>query len=476
MKHILFPLLIIFSIVMGACGTGSIQTEQPVGTDLPRATSTLLPSATSTSTATPTASPTPVFVFDLSEYDPDILQPVVVEHDPPMIARLDETVMLAFYIINTIYCEHSQQYCQLEPSLYYSYGDTETFQRVILLHEVIAEMEVLVARLPAADEAGRSLRYYAEFSVPEAGYTLRYPVTGTIDLFATSNFISIKLPASDTVEPGDKVYTFFWGAGANTVRTSVEYHIRIGPPALDVADDGRIALLNPVNNGVLLYDPEDESFANFTLPFPYKSMGDLVFDQNGELVVCDFQGESRAGARGRLPYCYRLLADGELIASAPVYANFPMKLTEDLKVLDGYDNKLIDPFRSREAQRQKQTWGLPYRFVMRTDGMFDWSTARFADLEAGLAFEVHSDFNLGALDGFEKTPQGYLMTFSEGFQIRAIWIDPTGRVLKDVTLPNSQYSMLSVYAQTAVARDGSLYVMSSTKNGIEIHFEEAPQQ
>ncbi|HEX2998398.1 MAG TPA: hypothetical protein VHP14_26470, partial [Anaerolineales bacterium] len=73
-----------------------------------------------------------------------------------------------------------------------------------------------------------------------------------------------------------------------------------------------------------------------------------------------------------------------------------------------------------------------------------------------------------------KTPQGYLLTFSEGFQIRAVWIDLTGRILKDITLPNSQYSMSSTYAQTVVALDGSLYVMGSTKNGIEIHFEAAP--
>jgi hypothetical protein len=60
-------------------------------------------------------------------------------------------------------------------------------------------------------------------------------------------------------------------------------------------------------------------------------------------------------------------------------------------------------------------------------------------------------------------------------QIRAVWIDPAGLVMKDVTLPNAHYSVLSV-SDMAVAQDGSLYVMSSTKNGIEIHFEEAPQQ
>ena len=60
-------------------------------------------------------------------------------------------------------------------------------------------------------------------------------------------------------------------------------------------------------------------------------------------------------------------------------------------------------------------------------------------------------------------------------QIRAVWIDPDGKVLKDVTLPSGEYSNLSLN-RVAVTQDGSLYVMSSTKNGIEIHFEEAPQE
>jgi hypothetical protein len=116
--------------------------------------------------------------------------------------------------------------------------------------------------------------------------------------------------------------------------------------------------------------------------------------------------------------------------------------------------------------------------VLGAEGELDWSTARFADVEAGLAFEVHSELGVSTLVGFERTPQGYLILLnSEYQQIRAIWIDPNGEVLKDVSLPNEQYSELSPGGgQVAVARDGSLYVMSSTKNGIEIHFEAAPQQ
>jgi len=77
--------------------------------------------------------------------------------------------------------------------------------------------------------------------------------------------------------------------------------------------------------------------------------------------------------------------------------------------------------------------------------------------------------------GFDKTPQGYLMAFSSGYeQIRAVWIDPLGSILKDVTIPNGQYSELSFGGQIAVAVDGALYVLSSTARGIEVHFEGAP--
>ncbi len=86
----------------------------------------------------------------------------------------------------------------------------------------------------------------------EEAYTLRYPVAGTIDLFATPNFIAVELPAQNAVESGDKVYTFFWGYGPDKVRQAYYegYPHRVGPPAMDVAKDGRIALMDPVNERV----------------------------------------------------------------------------------------------------------------------------------------------------------------------------------------------------------------------------------
>ena len=480
-RHFLTLGLWTLSVLFAGCTAGSIQTEQAAATQAPHATSTMLPSPTVTGTATPTAPPTPIFTLDLSAYDPDINLPVVVEHEqPPLIARSDETVLLAFWLANAIYCERLQRDCRMEPLLYYAYREDESFQSVPLVKEVLNGLDEWVTRLPATDETGKPLRYYAEFSFSEAGYSQRYPTTGTIDLFTATKLVSVELPAEQALEPGDKVYNFYWGLGLDTVRTMNLAAMRVGPPAMAVAGDGRIALLNPVNEQVLMYDPSQETYSNFSLPFSYSVDADLAFDQDGQLVVCDSQ-QAGMTIPEQLPHCYRLSPDGELLVSAPVYAHFPVQLTQALQVLDRYDYRLVTPFtgdqvNSRKAQRDRQTWKLPCRMVIGTDGAFDWHRARFADVETGLAYEVHSDSGLGAIAAFEKTPQGYLMAFNSGAeQVRAIWIDPAGLILKDVTLPNGMYSVLSASGQMAVAQDGSFYLMSSTKNGIEVHFAAAPE-
>jgi hypothetical protein len=284
------------------------------------------------------------------------------------------------------------------------------------------------------------------------------------------------------VEPGDEVYNFFWGYGPDKVRFidySPDGH-RAGPPALDVASDGRIALMDPIDERIILFNPDEGSYLSVPLPFTYKFSGNLAFDQEDRLMVCDFVGEADQSSGVNIPYCYRLLLGGDLDVAAPVYAKFLEKIIGDHQVLDGYDGRLLAPFNaageanSREAQRGRQPWEFPYRFVEDAQGLSPF-LARFADTKAGVAFDVHSDAGLGALVGFEKTSHGYLMIFSSGYeQIRAVWIDPMGKVLKDVTLPNGQFSEMSFDGQTAVAQEGSLYVMSSTKRGIEIHFEGAP--
>lgn len=448
------------------------------------ASATVPPTSTTilTREATITVTPTPLFVLDLSRYDPDLLPPIVVEHRPPLIARSNEAAQLVFSVINTIYCPVLERNCRLEPVLHYTYGEAEAFNTIPLHQEIVYEMESLVARLPATDQAGRSLRYYAEFIVPEAGYTLRYPNAGTIDLFVPSNLVLIELPPENAVQPGDKVYSFLWGDGPDKVRSTLysPHGHRAGPPAMDIAHDGRIALMDPINERIIIFDPKAGTLTNWPLPFTYQFNSNLAFNREGRLMVCDYQGKEDPISGVSIPYCYRLDLSGKLEVAAPVYARFPGEITREHQVLDGYDHRLVVPFgaegeaNDRETQRRKLPWLLPYQYLTAEQGL-DPFTMRFADIPQRLAFEIHCRSSLGEIRRVERTPQGYLLAFSSSYeQIRAIWINEAGDILKDVTIPNGQYSDMAFEGQVAIAEDGSLYVMSSTASGIEIHYVKAP--
>lgn len=143
-------------------------------------------------------------------------------------------------------------------------------------------------------------------------------------------------------------------------------------------------------------------------------------------------------------------------------------------MFDTYDYRWVEPFNligevnPREVQRHKHNPVLP--FVEDLDPYM----ARFGDVNEGFAFEIHSVSPLGGITYFEKTPQGYLVVFG-GDQFRAIWFDPTGKVLKDVTLPNNdRYSEIYLDGQLANDRYGSLYVLGSTEKGVEVRFVKAP--
>ena len=451
--------------------------ELPTQTQVALPTFTPAPTGTATSLPTPTTTPTPRYQLDLAGYDPDIFPPIDVSHNPPLIARSDEPANLVFNSINSFNMQVPINPIP-EGVLHYTYGDAETFQALPLKYEIVEEMESLVARLPAANEAGRSLRYYAEFSVAEAGYTQRYPGAGTIDVFTTDNLIPIELPVENAAEPGEIVYDFFWGFGPDKVRYGLDQGGRyiIGALAMDVAGDGRIALMDPVNGRVIIFDPREGSYGSVPMPFTFNNNADLGFDTAGRLMICDFAGQSIEGSFASIPYCYRINTDGELEASTPAYVNSPANITTGHRILDYDDYRLVVPFdaegqpNSREAQRDKETWGYPKLYVEGQDPYI----ARYADRKAGVAFEVHSASPLGVITEFEKTPQGYLMVFSLGDRIRGVWIDPAGEVLKDVTLPDDEFTEINFNSQAAVGADGSLYVMSSTKRGIEIHFISAP--
>ncbi|MEW5871457.1 MAG: hypothetical protein AB1894_19445 [Chloroflexota bacterium] len=447
----------------------------------PAATTVVHPSATSsptvTLTPTPAATPTPAIQIDLRRYDFDVNPPIDVSHNPPLIVRMDETVNIEFSFV----CKYPPlgPKCPSVVTLYISYGEGGDFTPTALIEGDRDGLRVLSADLSASDESGQPLRrYYLQVTDPQVGLDIRYPTAGAVDLFVASELIPVDLPAQKPVETGELALGLPWGDGPEAVglrQKRAGYPWRQGPVAMDVADDERIALLDLVKKRILIFDPTEKGFTTIPVSFILLDYPDVQFDRNGQIAVFDPRGEPLGDqSTVDIPRLFRFLPDGHIGAVAPVFVEIPGWLNKDLQVMDWGDMRLVTPFgasgkaNSRETQRQKQSPRLTMKYMLTTV-----NDVRFADWEKGIAFAVHSESMLGAIICFEKTPQGYVAVF-EGDQLRAVWFDEAGKVLKDVTLPREDYSEINPFGRTSIMPDGSLYFLRSTENGIEVRFVKAP--
>ena len=116
-----------------------------------------------------------------------------------------------------------------------------------------------------------------------------------------------------------------------------------GPLAMDVALDGRIALLDHVNERVLIYDPISKSSSIVPLPFSLHSRGNIRFDRNGQVAVFDPVGEPVGQATVNIPQLYRFLTNGTMQV-APVFVRIPSQITGNLEVFDLAYSRLVTPF------------------------------------------------------------------------------------------------------------------------------------
>ena len=489
MRRYLLPIL--YTLILAACETTSItptdQLElQPAAhpeytsiasdvTPLPTgliSTATIAPSTAPSSTinltdtSTPTA--TPAIRIDLSRFDMDVRPPIMVRHIYPLIARSDEIINLRFDFVCAYSSQSPDLTCIPSAILFVSYGAETDFSPVSLTETYEDGFRILSANLPASDENGQPLRYYLQINDPQVGLEIRYPTAGAIDLFVVDEFIPIELAAPPSVDVGELVFALPWGNGPEAVglRDREGYPAREGPFAMDIAGDGRIALLDHVNERVLIYEPNNSSFTSIGLPFTFHNQGDMQFDSVGQLAILDAMGQPGENPGINIPQLYLLSLNGD-INIAPVFATYPTMLTRELEVLDSYDGRLVVPFtpageeNSREGQRLRYSPNLIYRFV---ENIYE---AQFADVEAGLVFEVRSPDPLGAITLFKKVPMGYIVIFHAD-QIRAIWFDPSGRILKDITLPNQQFSEIYWLRQVVVNEAGDLFVFYSQEIGVEV--------
>jgi hypothetical protein len=413
-------------------------------------------------------------IVDVDRFDPNTYPAIDVIHNPPLLAEFDSKVKLEFsfvcgYVVKTGLC------CQPDATLFVAYGQ-DRFAPISLTLENQDSLRVLSADLPASNENGQVLQYYIQVNDRQSGLNIRYPTVGAIDLFVTDKFISVELPSPPPVDAGELILALPWGNGPEEVglREREGYPAREGPIAMDVADDGRIALLDHVNERVLIYNPAQKRSSIILLPFSLHSQGNIKFDRNGQVAVFDPVGEPIGQSTVNIPQLYLFQSDGHLSVVAPVFARIPAWLTEDLEIVDLSYSKLVVSINSsggvnsREIQQQKQPAKLLVKYMPDTVYI-----ARFADVAKGIAFEVHSVFPLGAITHFENTPQGYLAVF-EADQFSAVWFDSSGNVLQVTTLPRDDYSEINSLGRIATDSKGSLYILQSISNGIEVRYVNSP--
>jgi hypothetical protein len=454
----------------------AIETEPVVATIVSSSATT-----TPTTTLLPaqSATPTPEIQLDLSRYDFDVQPPIDILHNPPVIVLADEIVNIGFSVSVHYWQQSPLITGRIHVTLFVSYGEEGDFLPLALELTDKEGFDPYSAELPAVDESGRLLRrYYLQVTHPQVGLEVRYPTAGAVDLFVASDLIPVDLPVEKPIETGEIALGLPWGDGAEEVglmQIREGYPWRVGPIAMDVAEDGRIALLDFVNEHILIFDPTERSFKTILVTFKRPRYPDVQFDRNGEVAVFDPVGAPLdEQSTANIPRLYRLLPDGQIGAVAPVFVRWPGGLNKDLQVLDTSEVRLVTPLDAfgeanpREVQRQKQSPRLSMKYMLETV-----NDVRFADWEKGIAFAVHSASRLGAINCFEKTPQGYLAVFESDW-LRAIWFDEAGKVLKDVTLPREEYSEINPIGRTSVTPDGGLYFLRSTENGIEVRFVPAP--
>jgi hypothetical protein len=255
-----------------------------------------------------TALPTFVARIGLQWFDPDVKPLIDVVHNEPLIAKSDETINLKFNFVCRYYMQVSGPHCNYNATLFFSYGEKNDFTSIPLQRDLQDEEGNWATTLPATNADGALLRYYLQVNDPQVGLAQRFPVEGTIDTFTVPAFIPIDLPAQKPVEPGELVLAVPWGSGPDSVGVvKIEgYPLRQGPPVMDVAPDGRIAVIDFVNKRVLIYDPKDQGFTSISLPFHYRAPSNLQFDRGGQLAILDGVGEPIERPTVHIPRLYRM--------------------------------------------------------------------------------------------------------------------------------------------------------------------------
>jgi hypothetical protein len=431
-------------------------------TPTPAIPSTIEPT-TPIQTQTSPAELTPQTGSILEDFDPSIDSGITVTHVPPLIAKTDDDIRLDF-IIDCDQPGNTRLHCEPDLVLFAAYGPEPDFEPRTLTKETRDSLEIWTITLIPADLNGQALHYYLEIKDERINSQGRYPLTGAIELFVAQTFLTIDL--SDHEPPfqeGERILHASWGSGLDQVGLSKEEgHAPLGPSAFDVSAGGKIAVLDEVNQRVSVFDLQTNEIKNY--PVELKGWGDIAFANTDadEALILDLVGENST------PELYALdLTGNKTTHLGAVFTGNYVDLISGPEIIDPNLGRSIHPLNTAGDLKSKESQLQDYTM---TDLLSRWQNANrslFADTQKGIAFEIQSSIPLGAISYFGKMNRGYVVIFEADF-LRLLWINSDGEILNDCRVANQQEAPINPFGRFAVDQNGSIYILNSTPNGMEI--------
>lgn len=398
--------------------------------------------------------------LDLSRFDDEMNPAIYVDHLSPVVVKAGETFGLEF----ALSCAYTDIFpdCLPNATLFVANAPNRKFTPVQLEQDNQTGSRVWKTTLVAPMKKGQSVEYYLEVFEPQGNVNFRYPSSGTIQVNVVETFSEVLVPPSLGITTGEIVLQLPWGNDQSSVGLFEDETMIAGPGAFAISTKGEIALQDPVNRRVLLYNPESDTFQSF--PVHLSDAGDLEFQTDGSLLVANFFGEKTDGEESIIPQLYRIKADrGAIEHIGPIFARIPFYIMKDASVLNR-DDILVKPMnaqgKGRTQEEQKNDRGIPPLGIR----WMDDNRSLFSDPKAGVAIETSSVSPSGFISHFVKTNDGYVIVFRSDV-MHVLWLDREGKLMSDTTVKPELYTEWNPYTLVKVTPHGEVWYMSSTQDG-----------
>ena len=430
------------------------------------------PSPTLDQTPTNTPSPSPKIVntptastnqteTTLDDFDPLIDSGITVTHIPPLIAKTGDTVQLDF-IIDCAKPGNTRLICHPDATLFAAYGPEPKFEPETLAKEIRDSLEVWTINLPAADSNGQALQYYLEVKDEKAKVQSRYPLAGALELMVAPGDTMVNLSSEEPpLREGELILHASLGSGSEQVGLRKDGGLApSGPSAFAIAPDGKIAVLDEVNQRVVVFATQTGETKNY--PMALKGWGDIAFANDDEIIILDLVGESGT------PQLYTINTTSNQVSHlGTVFVNNAADLRSDATIFDVNLGRVIHPINASGSIKSKEE---QIQDDATAELLTRWQSdhrSLFTDTQAGVIFDIQSTTPLGAIAYFGKTNNGYVVIF-EGEFLRILWISPTGQILDECRVANQQETPINHNGRFVINQSGSVYYLSTTPNGMEI--------